>query len=143
MDSITVNDLQQAIEYGIDLTKTFEETKGFVNYKDVIILPSDIDFQTDQLTDGLKVIQYDNEDHAIDIIYSAKEYNLLLVANTYLENLFKQALLENCLVLSTTDDLDKWIWMSYDNKKGVLNVDKKLKDFLPTSSTILSINKRI
>ena len=103
--------MQQAIEYGVDLTKTFEETKGYVNYKDVIILPSDIDFETDQLTDGLKVIQYDNEDHAIDIIHSAKEYNLLVVANTYLENLFKRALLENCLVLSTTDDLDKWIWM--------------------------------
>ena len=142
MDKIEVQDLQQAIEYGIDLAKTFEETKGYVDYKDVLILPNDMDFSADRIEFDLKIIKYDNEDHAIDIINSAKEYNLLLVANTYLKNLFKKALLENCFVLSTTDDLDEWIWMSYDNKNGVLNVDKMLKDFLPASNTILSISKR-
>lgn len=142
MDKIEVKDLQQAIEYGIDLAKTFEETKGYVDYKDVLILPNDIDFSADRINLDLKIIKYDNENHAIDIINSAKEYNLLLVANTYLTNLFKKALLENCFVLSTTDDLDEWIWMSYDNKNGVLNVDKMLKDFLPASNTILSISKR-
>ena len=134
--------MQQAIEYGIDLAKTFEETKGYVDYKDVLILPNDMDFSADRIEFDLKIIKYDNEDHAIDIINSAKEYNLLLVANTYLKNLFKKALLENCFVLSTTDDLDEWIWMSYNNKNGVLNVDKMLKDFLPASNTILSINNR-
>ena len=134
--------MQQAIEYGIDLAKTFEETKGYVDYKDVLILPNDMDFSADRIEFDLKIIKYDNENHAIDIINSAKEYNLLLVANTYLTNLFKKALLENCFVLSTTDDLDEWIWMSYDNKNGVLNVDKMLKDFLPASNTILSISKR-
>ena len=142
MDKIEVQDLQQAIEYGIDLAKTFEETKGYVDYKDVLILPNDMDFSADRINLDLKIIKYDNENHAIDIINSAKEYNLLLVANTYLTNLFKKALLENCFVLSTTDDLDEWIWMSYDNKNGVLNVDKMLKDFLPASNTILSISKR-
>ena len=142
MDKIEVKDLQQAIEYGIDLAKTFEETKGYVDYKDVLILPNDMDFSADRIEFDLKIIKYDNEDHAIDIINSAKEYNLLLVANTYLTNLFKKALLENCFVLSTTDDLDEWIWMSYNNKNGVLNVDKMLKDFLPASNTILSISKR-
>lgn len=142
MDKIEVQDLQQAIEYGIDLAKTFEETKGYVDYKDVLILPNDMDFSADRIEFDLKIIKYDNEDHAIDIINSAKEYNLLLVANTYLKNLFKKALLENCFVLSTTDDLDEWIWMSYNNKNGVLNVDKMLKDFLPASNTILSINNR-
>jgi len=142
LDKIEVKDLQQAIEYGIDLAKTFEETKGYVDYKDVLILPNDIDFSADRINLDLKIIKYDNENHAIDIINSAKEYNLLLVANTYLTNLFKKALLENCFVLSTTDDLDEWIWMSYDNKNGVLNVDKMLKDFLPASNTILSISKR-
>jgi len=142
LDKIEVQDLQQAIEYGIDLAKTFEETKGYVDYKDVLILPNDMDFSADRIEFDLKIIKYDNEDHAIDIINSAKEYNLLLVANTYLKNLFKKALLENCFVLSTTDDLDEWIWMSYNNKNGVLNVDKMLKDFLPASNTILSINNR-
>ena len=142
MVNIEVQDLQQAIEYGIDLAKTFEETKGYVDYKDVLILPNDIDFTLDQIDLNLKIIKYDNEDHAIDIINSAKEYNLLLVANTYLEKLFTKALLENCLVLSTTDELDKWIWMSYNNKKRVLNVDKLFKDFLPASNTILSIKNR-
>jgi len=142
LDKIEVQDLQQAIEYGIDLAKTFEETKGYVDYKDVLILPNDMDFSADRINLDLKIIKYDNENHAIDIINSAKEYNLLLVANTYLTNLFKKALLENCFVLSTTDDLDEWIWMSYDNKNGVLNVDKMLKDFLPASNTILSISKR-
>jgi len=142
LDKIEVQDLQQAIEYGIDLAKTFESAKGFVDYKDVLILPNDMDFSADRIEFDLKIIKYDNEDHAIDIINSAKEYNLLLVANTYLKNLFKKALLENCFVLSTTDDLDEWIWMSYNNKNGVLNVDKMLKDFLPASNTILSINNR-
>jgi len=142
LDKIEVQDLQQAIEYGIDLAKTFEETKGYVDYKDVLILPNDMDFSADRIEFDLKIIKYDNEDHAIDIINSAKEYNLLLVANTYLKNLFKKALLENCFVLSTTDDLDEWIWMSHNNKNGVLNVDKMLKDFLPASNTILSINNR-
>lgn len=141
MGNLQVDSLQQAIEYGLDFAKAYESAKLFVNYKDVCLVSSDIDFNTDNVNFDLKVIKFDNKEHAIDILDSAKEYNLLLVGE-YNKELFKKAFAVDCLVLSLNGDIGTTAWMSYDNSSNVLTVCEKLNDFLPQSKTTLSINRR-
>lgn len=141
MGKLQVDSLQQAIEYGIDFAKAYESAKLFVNYKDVCLVSSDIDFNTDNIDFDLKVIKFDNKEHAIDILDSAKEYNLLLVGE-YDKELFKEAFAVDCLVLTLNSEVDTFSWLSFDNKQNVLTVNEKLNDFSPQSKTALSIKRR-